>query len=464
MLQSIEEKKQILSKYDYPYEEFKKLEQIRGIPIELRDYERQDVEYEEYCSQELLDKKPYVSVWMITYNHEKYISRAIEGVVMQQCDFPIELIIVEDHSSDRTLEICKQWQRDYPHIIRLFTPVKREPFALAQMLKTPQRINSILRGKYLAYCEGDDWWTDMKKLQMEVNVLEEKPEIGLCFTSFMWREENNNGFIHEKERNIHEHIGNFYEEFLLNDKWPLIQTAGMLMRTKDYISFVKNNVLAKIILSVGDLKLFFALTEPNGEYYVLPQSTYIYNHHLGGASSGNHLFKVLRDINIIRYYYTKKITSTDDFDSFIHFYFSALIERIKLSTMDDNLLIPELENIFMQASKKCFQKQRAFICLYKIHDMYFRYKHISKIILRLMSKYKIPLYKNPCLKNTIARILPYSTVLTYDLRMKQLNCFFDTKKHKLRMILPEFIVKYGSKLIRRKYTPKSVIIKIYNNI
>ena len=65
--------------------------------------------------------EPLVSIIVITYNHEAYVRETIEGILAQKCDFPIELIIGEDKSKDRTLEICLEYQRKYPHLIRLVT-------------------------------------------------------------------------------------------------------------------------------------------------------------------------------------------------------------------------------------------------------------------------------------------------------------------------------------------------------
>ena len=183
MEQSLEKKKEILAKYNLSSERFEIMEKLRGCHIELFD-DNTTVEFDEFCSLELRNITPLVTVWMLTYNHEKYVAEAIEGVVNQKCDFPIELIIVEDYSSDRTLEICKEYQQRYPHIIHLFTPRERKPFVLSQMLQTSAYIDQVFRGKYLAFCEGDDYWTDMKKLQKQVDILANFPSILKGINSF----------------------------------------------------------------------------------------------------------------------------------------------------------------------------------------------------------------------------------------------------------------------------------------
>ncbi|WP_243349656.1 glycosyltransferase [Parabacteroides sp. FAFU027] len=111
--------------------------------------------------------KPIVSVCMITYNHEKYITQAIESIVSQKCNFPIELIIGEDCSTDDTRRICIEYQDKYPQIIRLLLPDSN----LGVMGNFTETIMES-KGKYIALCEGDDYWTDELKLQKQIDFLE----------------------------------------------------------------------------------------------------------------------------------------------------------------------------------------------------------------------------------------------------------------------------------------------------
>ena len=98
-----------------------------------------------------LEEEVMVSVCMITYNHEAYIAQAIEGVLMQQTDFPIELVIGEDCSTDRTRAICLEYQQRHPGIIRLALR-ERNIGMMPNFVQTLQ----ACEGKYIALCEGDD--------------------------------------------------------------------------------------------------------------------------------------------------------------------------------------------------------------------------------------------------------------------------------------------------------------------
>lgn len=120
-----------------------------------------------------------VSVCMITYNHEKFIREAIEGVLMQKTTFPIELIIGEDCSTDLTRKIVEEYAEKYPKLIRILLP--EENLGMSEnFIETMQ----AARGKYIALCEGDDYWTDPYKLQKQVDFLDNNKKYDLCSHKF----------------------------------------------------------------------------------------------------------------------------------------------------------------------------------------------------------------------------------------------------------------------------------------
>lgn len=123
--------------------------------------------------------EPLLSVVTITYNHEQYIAKCIEGVLMQKVNFPIEFIIAEDRSPDGTRAICEEYAEKYPDLLRLVT----SEFNVG-VVENEQRAFMAARGKYIATCEGDDYWTDPDKLQKQVDFLESHPEFSVCFHRF----------------------------------------------------------------------------------------------------------------------------------------------------------------------------------------------------------------------------------------------------------------------------------------
>ena len=124
------------------------------------------------------DNDIVISVCSITYNHEQYIEQMITGVLNQICSCKIELIIGEDCSTDNTRAIVQKYAADYPEIIKALLPDKNIG-AKANFM------NSLLActGKYIAICEGDDYWTDPYKLQKQFEFMEANPEYSLCFTN-----------------------------------------------------------------------------------------------------------------------------------------------------------------------------------------------------------------------------------------------------------------------------------------
>ena len=121
-------------------------------------------------------QEPLLSIVTITYNHEPYIAKTIEGVLMQQVKFPIELIIAEDCSTDGTRSICQQYAEQYPDLIRLITSESN-----VGAIANERRAMLAARGKYIALCEGDDYWTDPLKLQKQVDFLEAHPDYSVTF-------------------------------------------------------------------------------------------------------------------------------------------------------------------------------------------------------------------------------------------------------------------------------------------
>ena len=119
---------------------------------------------------------PLVSVCMTAYNHEPYIAGAIESVLAQQAAFGVELVVGEDCSTDRTGEICREYAAKYPDRIRLVTSPQN-----VGMRANYKRVVEACRGRYIAMCDGDDWWTDPQKLQLQVGLMESDPGCGMCY-------------------------------------------------------------------------------------------------------------------------------------------------------------------------------------------------------------------------------------------------------------------------------------------
>ena len=122
--------------------------------------------------------KPLVSVVMITYGHEKYIEEAIKGVFLQKTNFPLELIISNDKSPDSTDEIVKNIIKSAPENISVKYIQHTENIGMLPNLISTLK---MAEGKYIAVCEGDDYWTDENKLQKQTDFLEKNEDFMLTF-------------------------------------------------------------------------------------------------------------------------------------------------------------------------------------------------------------------------------------------------------------------------------------------
>ena len=114
-----------------------------------------------------------VSICCISYNQEQWIARCLEGMIAQVVDFPIEILIYDDASTDRTQDIIKQYQSRHPHLI---TATLSETNQFSQGYKPLIELVKSASGKYIALCEADDYWTDPTKLAQQVSWLESNPE------------------------------------------------------------------------------------------------------------------------------------------------------------------------------------------------------------------------------------------------------------------------------------------------
>ena len=123
--------------------------------------------------------QPVASVKILAYNHGPYIQRAIEGVLQQKTSFPFELIIGEDCSTDNTREIALKYEQLHPGIIRVITSERN-----VGGHENSRRCEQACRGRYLAYCEGDDYWTNPEKLEKQVKFLESHPDYAMVHTAF----------------------------------------------------------------------------------------------------------------------------------------------------------------------------------------------------------------------------------------------------------------------------------------
>lgn len=141
-----------------------------------------DPAIERYQKEFEMEQQPLVSINCITYNHEEYIRKTLESFLMQKVNFPFEILVHDDASTDKTAEIIREFAEKYPDIIKPMYQTEN------QYSKGISNISGAFnfpraRGKYICMCEGDDYWTDPLKMQMQVDYMESHPDCTLCFHS-----------------------------------------------------------------------------------------------------------------------------------------------------------------------------------------------------------------------------------------------------------------------------------------
>jgi len=235
---------------------------------------------------------PTVSVCVQTYNQENYIKECLDGILMQQTSFPFEIILGEDESSDDTREICKAYAEKYPDKIKLFLRSRKDVIYINT--NATGRFNMLenlkaCSGKYIALCEGDDYWTDPLKLQKQVDFMEQNPEYALVFTNgkvIYTKESKDSHLIYSNSK---EEIKGSYKVFPLPKettdintlaKGNYIHTAGVL-----FLNWIDEEILSYMEkVTIGDWPLHL-MTATKGLIKFSDEDTFCYRVHSDGIYS-----------------------------------------------------------------------------------------------------------------------------------------------------------------------------------
>lgn len=183
------------------------------------------------------DSKTMVSIICLTYNHAPYIQECLDGFLMQKTDFPFEVIIHDDASTDGTTDIIRKYAAKYPNIIKPIFQKENQYSKHKNFGIIIQNCFNQAIGKYIAYCEGDDYWIDANKLQLQVDFLERNLDYGLVHTNiFIAHWKNNFKEIECNKRNVPN--GEVYPHILADN---FISTLSVVFR-RDLCIYLKNEV------------------------------------------------------------------------------------------------------------------------------------------------------------------------------------------------------------------------------
>ena len=229
----------------------------------------------------LWDKeKPLVTIVCVTYNHGLYIKDAINGFLAQKSSYPFEIVIYDDASNDNAQQIINFYYNQYPNLIKPI--LQKENQWLGKGINgTIKFAYPAAKGKYIALCEGDDYWTDPCKLQKQVDFLEKNSDFNICFTRV---------FKLLDQEIVELDFNNIKTEFTLNDLYkdfiPII-TCSVLMRNFELPKWIKN-------INIVDIAIFTACSNKS-KIKLLNEFTSVYRIHNNGIWQGATIEKQIRD-------------------------------------------------------------------------------------------------------------------------------------------------------------------------
>ncbi len=213
-----------------------------------------------------------VSVFCLAYNHEKYLRRCLEGFVTQKTNFPFEVLIHDDASTDGTADIIREYEEKYPNIIK---PLYQTQNQYSQGIKiTKTHLKPRAQGEYFAWCEGDDYWTDCNKLQKQVDFLDSHPEYACCYhrVRFENLRENSTRYIPQMQAS---------REFTLEEivkKGAIFHLSAQMMR-RDVYNAKPESLEAK---GFGDVPMYI-FGAISGKVWVMEEVMSVYNHGVEGS-------------------------------------------------------------------------------------------------------------------------------------------------------------------------------------
>jgi glycosyltransferase involved in cell wall biosynthesis len=227
-----------------------------------------------------------VSIFILTHNQEQFIAQTIESILIQKAKFNYQLVIGEDCSTDATRIICEQYANQYSQKIKLLPALKSNIGLIANYMRTIKECD----GKYIAICDGDDYWIDECKLQKQVGFLDNNPDFSIVYTGvkrlFL------NGDCIEKDNLETKSITNF-EDLILDNHIPSVTALFKNRQNQD-------NELPKWILNFpyGDWPTYLWTIKNGGKIHFLKDVTAVYRTEVGVSAQIRKINSDLVKVNL----------------------------------------------------------------------------------------------------------------------------------------------------------------------
>ena len=279
---------------------------------------------------------PLVAIRCITYNHAPYIRQCLDGFVMQRTDFAFVAIVHDDCSTDGTDVIVREYAQRYPHIIKpIFETENQYSKGDGSLSRIMTQACNKTGAKYIALCEGDDYWTDPLKLQKQVDFLENHPECSCCVHDYLVWIQSENQFLHyDKIRYLKDFKGNGLTK-------DLDDYSELVFFTKTLTAVYRNKCLLdskyKHYIPKFDMTMFFALAT-QGDIYLMNERMGVYRVNNGGVFSGPRRDRFLDATN--PYMYTLcKVERTEQSKKFVYHYIKRYVVPLFLNPCKNNLFL-----------------------------------------------------------------------------------------------------------------------------
>lgn len=226
-----------------------------------------------------------VSIFMLTYNQEQFIAQTIESIVMQKTNFKYQLVIGEDCSTDATYSICKSFEEQYPDKIKLLPSQSKNIGLINNYVRTIKECN----GKYIAICDGDDYWIDENKLQKQVDFLEANLDYSIVYTGF--NKLYPDGTLKKAVLSFTNQESSF-TDLIYNNYIPSVTV--LFRNNKDFSklpTWITN-------FPYGDWPTYLWLIKDEGKIYFLDEVTAVYRMDIGISSAIVKVNSVLLNVNL----------------------------------------------------------------------------------------------------------------------------------------------------------------------
>lgn len=310
------------------------------------------------------ENKPLVSIFVATYNHEKFIHDCLDSILMQKTSFPYEIIVIDDASTDNNINIIKDYADRYPDVIRPF--LLSENYFSNGKSKIFEKFFPNARGKYIAFCEGDDYWTFEYKLQNQVDFLETHQEYSMCCHNYSIKNESSSR-ITPKLSHIRYDSDITLNQILFEQ---IVQTSTVVARIDLIISdqYLRQDINNKIF-HFTDIRFFLSYFN-SGKIYGFKEYWSIYRIHDNGITSIDTTKRVISNHKIL-----------DNICNCYNGKYSYLKRRVKFHKHLDFWTLNRLDKKYAQAIMLLLKAFFMMPCEF-INTYYHRY------FVRLLDRYR----------------------------------------------------------------------------